>query len=395
MTMQSTYIVAAKRTAVGRAKKGSLAETRPDDMAMAVVNDLLNISGIDPALVDDVILGCAFPEGEQGMNFARQVVLLSALPATTCAMTINRFCSSGLEAIHLASLKVASETAGCIIAGGAESMTLIPMGGNGFAPNPALTEERVGAYLGMGLTAERVAQEDGISREDQDAFALSSNLKAVAAIEAGRFEQEISPLTIRKTVPSGKGWKTVTTETEFKVDEGPRADTSLEALAKLKPAFLTGGTVTAGNSSQMSDGAAAVMIASEAFVKAHNLKPLARFAGYATAGLDPEVMGLGPVYAVPKLLQATGVALKDIDIIELNEAFAAQGLAVMRRLKLDPDRVNVNGGAIALGHPLGCTGGKLTTQAIHELARRKGRYAMVTMCVGGGMGAAGLLERVD
>jgi len=360
-----------------------------------VVNDLLAAGGVDPGLVDDVILGCAFPEGEQGMNFARQVVLLSGLPATTSAMTINRFCSSGLEAIHLAALKVATGTAGCVIAGGAETMTMIPMGGNGFAPNPALTEERVGAYLGMGLTAERVAQEDGISREDQDAFALDSNLKAVAAIEAGRFEEEISTLTVRKTVPSGKGWKTVTTETEFKVDEGPRADTSLPALAKLKPAFLTGGTVTAGNSSQMSDGAAAVMVASESFVKEHGLKPLVRFAGYTTAGLDPEVMGLGPVYAVPKLLKSTGVALKDIDVIELNEAFAAQGLAVMRRLELDRSRVNVNGGAIALGHPLGCTGAKLTTQAIHELARREGRYAMVTMCVGGGMGAAGLLERVD
>jgi len=292
-------------------------------------------------------------------------------------------------------LKVGSGTAGCVIAGGAESMTMIPMGGNGFAPNPALTEERVGAYLGMGLTAERVAKEDGVSREDQDAFALDSNLKAVAAIEAGRFEEEITPLTVRKTVPSGKGWKTVTTETEFKVDEGPRADTSLEALAKLKPAFLAGGTVTAGNSSQMSDGAAAVMVASESFVKEHGLKPLARFAGYATAGLDPEVMGLGPVHAVPKLLKSTGVGLADIDVIELNEAFAAQGLAVMRRLELDPSRVNVNGGAIALGHPLGCTGAKLSTQAIHELVRRKGRYAMVTMCVGGGMGAAGLLERLD
>lgn len=395
MTMQQAYIVAAKRTAVGRAKKGSLAETRPDDMAVAVVNDLLASGGIDPGLVDDVILGCAFPEGEQGMNFARQVVLLSGLPATTSAMTINRFCSSGLEAIHLAALKVGSGTAGCVIAGGAETMTMIPMGGNGFAPNPVLTEERVGAYLGMGLTAERVAQEDGISREDQDAFALDSNLKAVAAIEGGRFEEQISALSIRKTVPSGKGWKTVTTETEFKVDEGPRADTSLAALAKLKPAFLAGGTVTAGNSSQMSDGAAAVMVASESFVKEHGLKPLARFAGYATAGLDPEVMGLGPVYAVPKLLKATGVALADIDVIELNEAFAAQGLAVMKRLELDPSRVNVNGGAIALGHPLGCTGAKLTTQAIHELARVKGRYAMVTMCVGGGMGAAGLLELAD
>ena len=395
MTMQQAYIVAAKRTAVGRAKRGSLAETRPDDMAVAVVDDLIAGGGVDPDLVDDVILGCAFPEGEQGMNFARQVVLLSDLPATTCAMTINRFCSSGLEAIHLAALKVASGTAGCVIAGGAETMTMIPMGGNGFAPNPALTAERVGAYLGMGLTAERVAEEDGVSREDQDAFALESHLKAVAAIAAGRFEDEITPLKVRKTVPSGKGGKTATTEVEFKVDEGPRADTSLEALAKLKPAFKTGGTVTAGSSSQMSDGAAGVMVASESFVKEHGLKPLARFAGYATAGLDPEVMGLGPVYAVPKLLSATGVALDGIDVIELNEAFAAQGLAVMRRLELDPDKVNVNGGAIALGHPLGCTGAKLTAKAIHELNRRNGRYAMVTMCVGGGMGAAGLLERVD
>ena len=395
MTMQQAYIVAAKRTAVGRAKKGSLAETRPDDMAVAVVDDLLSGGGVEPGLVDDVILGCAFPEGEQGMNFARQVVLLSALPAATSAMTINRFCSSGLEAIHLAALKVASGTAGCIIAGGAESMTMIPMGGSGFAPNPALTEERVGSYLGMGLTAERVAEEFGISREDQDAFALDSNRKAVAAIKAGRFEEEITPLTIRKTVPSGKGWKTTTTETEFKVDEGPRADTSLEALAKLRPAFRAGGTVTAGNSSQMSDGAAAVMVASESFVKEHGLKPLVRFAGYSTAGLDPEVMGLGPIHAVPKLLKQTGISLNDMEIIEVNEAFAAQSLAVLRSLELDTDRVNVNGGAIAMGHPLGCTGAKLSTQAIHELIRRNGRYAMVTMCVGGGMGAAGLFERVE
>jgi len=297
--MQEAYIVAARRTAVGRAKRGTLAETRPDDMAVAVVNDLLATSGIAPEQVEDLILGCAFPEGAQGMNFARQVVLLSGLPAATSALTINRFCSSGLEAIHLAALKVASGTVDCAIAGGAESMTMIPMGGLGFAPNPALTDERPGSYLGMGLTAERVAVEDKISREEQDAFSIESHRRAIAAIAAGKFEEEITPLTVIRTRPAGKGAKSKSTTTEFKVDEGPRADSSAEALAKLRPAFQTGGTVTAGNSSQMSDGAAAVLVANANFVKENNLKPLARFAGYVTAGLDPEVMGLGPVYAVP------------------------------------------------------------------------------------------------
>jgi acetyl-CoA acyltransferase len=393
--MQEAYIVAARRTAVGRAKRGTLAETRPDDMAVAVVNDLLATSGIAPEQVEDLILGCAFPEGAQGMNFARQVVLLSGLPAATSALTINRFCSSGLEAIHLAALKVASGTVDCAIAGGAESMTMIPMGGLGFAPNPALTDERPGSYLGMGLTAERVAVEDKISREEQDAFSIESHRRAIAAIAAGKFEEEITPMTVIRTRPTGKGAKSKSTATEFKVDEGPRADSTAEALAKLRPAFQTGGTVTAGNSSQMSDGAAAVLVANADFVKENNLKPLARFAGYVTAGLDPEVMGLGPVYAVPKLIKQTGIALADIGHIELNEAFAAQSLAVLRRLDLDPARVNVHGGAIAMGHPLGCTGAKLSAQILHDMKREKGRYGMVTMCVGGGMGAAGLFELAD
>ncbi len=393
--MQEAFIVAARRTAVGRAKKGRLAETRPDDMAAAVVKDLLAAGGIAPDQVEDVIFGCAFPEGPQGMNVARQIGLLAGLPTSVSAMTLNRFCSSGLEAIHVAALKIASGTAECVLAGGAESMTMIPMGGIGFSPNPSLSVERPGAYLGMGLTAERVAEEDGITREEQDAFSLESHRRALAAIEDGRFEEQITPVTVVRTVPAGKGPKSKSSETVFQVDEGPRADTTLEALSKLKPAFKAGGTVTAGNSSQTSDGAAAVLLAGAGFVKRNGLKPLARYAGYATAGVDPEVMGLGPVFAVPKLLQQTGVALTDIDHIELNEAFAAQSLAVIRRLDLDPTKVNVHGGAIALGHPLGCTGAKLTTQILHEMKRAKSRYGLVTMCVGGGMGAAGLFELAD
>jgi acetyl-CoA acyltransferase len=394
--MNEAVVIAATRTAVGRAIKGTLADTRPDDMAAAVVRGVLERADkLDPALVDDVILGCAFPEGEQGMNFARQVVFLAGLPDEISAMSINRFCSSGLESIHLAALKIMTGTARCIVAGGAESMSMVPMGGNKFAPNPSLAAERPLAYLNMGLTAERLADQYDISREDQDAFACESHRRAVAAQGEGRWKGGITPLTIERAVPSGNGAKLKTESIVFDRDEGPRSDTSPEALAKLRPAFKEGGTVTAGNASQMSDGAAAVLVCERAFADEQGLKPLARYVSYATAGLAPEVMGMGPVYAVPKVLEQTDLKLDDIDLIELNEAFASQSLAVIRALDLDQDKTNVNGGAIALGHPLGCTGAKLATQAIHEVARRGGRYAMVTMCVGGGMGAAGIFENLQ
>jgi acetyl-CoA acyltransferase len=394
--MHEAVIVAATRTAVGKAIKGTLATTRPDDMAAAVVRGVIERAGkLDPALVDDVVLGCSFPEGEQGMNFARQVVFLAGLPDTTSAMTINRFCSSGLESIHLAALKVMSGTARCVVAGGEESMSLVPMGGNKFAPNPTLASDRPLAYLNMGLTAERLAEQHDVSREDQDAFSCESHRRAVAAQEAGRFADEITPLTVERVTPSGNGARPKAESIVFDRDEGPRADTSPEALAKLKPAFKNGGTVTAGNASQMSDAAAAVLVCDRGFADEHGLTPLVRYVTYATAGLAPEVMGMGPVFAVPKALEAAGLKLDDIDVIELNEAFAAQSLAVIRKLEIDTDKTNVNGGAVALGHPLGCTGAKLTTQAIYEIARRGGRYAMVTMCVGGGMGAAGIFENLQ
>ncbi len=394
--MQDAVIVAATRTAVGRAYRGALATARPDDLAAAVVRGLLQrASGLDPALVDDVILGCAFPEGEQGMNLARQVVYLSGLPDATSAMTLNRFCSSGLEAIHVAAIKVMTGSARCVVAGGAESMSLIPMGGERFAPNPKLADERPESYLGMGLTAERVAEQRGVGREEQDAFALESHRRAVAAIDSGAFRDEITPVTVERVVPGGNGARPLREQSVFEIDEGPRRETSPEALAKLKPAFKAGGTVTAGNSSQMSDGAAGVLVTSAAFAREHGLEPLVRYVAYATAGLAPDVMGLGPIYAVPKVLALAELRLSDIDLVELNEAFASQSLAVIRELRLDPEKTNVNGGAIALGHPLGCTGAKLTTQAIHALRSRGGRYAMVTMCVGGGMGAAGVFENAD
>jgi acetyl-CoA acyltransferase len=393
--MSEAVIVAATRTAIGKAIKGTLAATRPDDMAAAVIRGLLERAGnLDPALVDDVILGCAFPEGEQGMNFTRQVIFLAGLPDQTTAMTINRYCSSGLESIHLAALKVMSGTARCIVAGGAESMSMVPMGGNKFAPNPILARDRPLAHLNMGLTAELLADQYKISREDQDTYSYESHRRAFAAQEAGRFADEITPMTIERVTPSGKGAKPKIESIVFDRDEGPRGDTSVEALAKLRPAFKNGGTVTAGNSSQMSDGAAAVMVCDRAFADEHGLKPIVRYVTYAVAGLAPEVMGMGPVYAIPKALGFAGLKLDDMEVIELNEAFASQSLAVLRETKLDTDKTNVNGGAIALGHPLGCTGAKLATQAIHEIARRGGRYAMVTMCVGGGMGAAGIFENL-
>jgi len=394
--MNEAVIVAATRTAVGKAIKGSLAATRPDDMAAAAVRGLLErVGDLDPALVDDLILGCAFPEGEQGMNFARQVVFLAGLPDETTAMSINRFCSSGLESIHIAALKVISGDLQCVIAGGAESMSMVPMGGGKFAPNPTLTADRPLAYLNMGLTAEKLAKQYDISREDQDAFACESHRRAVAAQKEGRFADEITPMTIERVVPSGNGAQSKTQSIVFDRDEGPRADTSPEALAKLRPAFMAGGTVTAGNSSQMSDAGAALMVCRRSFAEEHGLKPLVRYVTYATAGLAPDVMGMGPVYAIPKALKQAGLKLDEMDVIELNEAFAAQALAVIREAGIDQEKTNVNGGAVALGHPLGCTGAKLATQAIHEIGRRGGRYAMVTMCVGGGMGAAGIFENLQ
>ncbi len=394
--MSEAVIVAATRTAVGKAPRGTLSATRPDDMAGAVIRGLLSrVPDLDPTEIDDLILGCAFPEGEAGMNFARQVIFLAGLPDAVPAMTINRFCSSGLEAIHLAALKIMSGSIRCAIAGGAETMSQIPMGGVKIVPNPELAGGRPESYLNMGLTAERVAELDGVSREDQDAFALESHRRAVTAVEAGRFDDEITALEVESTVPTGAGAKTKTTTVKFARDEGPRADSSAAALAKLRPVFKAGGTVTAGNTSQMSDGAAALLVCDADFAKERGLTPMARYVSYAAAGMAPEIMGLGPVEAVPKALGNAGLNLADVDIIELNEAFAAQGLAVMRRLGMDAEKTNVNGGAIALGHPLGCTGAKLSTQALYELRRRNGRYAMITMCVGGGMGAAGIFENLQ
>ncbi|MCC7129014.1 MAG: acetyl-CoA acetyltransferase [Anaerolineae bacterium UTCFX2] len=388
-------IVAAARTAVGKAKRGSLATTRPDVMSVAVIRELLKrVPALNPAEIDDVVLGCAFPEGEQGMNMARLVALAAGLPNSVPAETINRFCSSGLQSIAHAAFAIMAGQAQVILAGGAESMSMVPMTGFKFAPMPVLAEDMPQAFTAMGLTAENVAVQYGVSRVDQDQFALESNLKASRAVEAGTFDPEIVPLEISIVEPGENGHKQTRTFV-FKRDEGPRADTSLEALAKLKPAFKEGGTVTAGNSSQMSDGAAGAVVMSQARAEALGLKPLVRFVAYAVGGVPPEIMGIGPIVAVPKALKLAGLALSDIGLIELNEAFAAQGLAVMRELGLNPEITNVNGGAIALGHPLGCTGAKLTTQLIYEMKRRKVQFGMVTMCIGGGMGAAGIFENLD
>jgi len=388
-------IVAAARTAVGKAKRGSLATTRPDVMAAAVIQELLKrVPAVDPVDIDDVVLGCAFPEGEQGMNMARMVSLSAGLPNSVPAETINRFCSSGLQSIAHAAFAIMAGQAQVILAGGVESMSMVPMTGVKFSPMPFLAENMPQAFTNMGLTAENVAAQYGVSRMDQDQFALESNLKASRAVEEGIFDAEIVPLEVAIIEPGENGHKQTRTFV-FKRDEGPRADTSLEALAKLKPAFKEGGTVTAGNSSQMSDGAAGVVVMSRARAEAHNLKPLARFVAYAVGGVPPEIMGIGPVVAVPKVLKLAGLSLSDIGLIELNEAFAAQGVAVMRELGLNPEITNVNGGAIALGHPLGCTGAKLTTQLIHEMKRRNVQFGMVTMCIGGGMGAAGIFENLD
>ena len=393
--MPEAVLVSAVRTPVGRAPKGALSTTRPDDLAaIAVGNALDRIPSLSRAEVDDVILGCAQPEGEQGFNIARLAALRAQLPVEIPGVTVNRLCASGLEAIAQADMRIRAGGWRVVVAGGAESMSLIPMGGSKPSPNPWLAENYPASLLTMGLTAERVARHYGISREDQDAFALASHQKALAAQAAGRFDEELVAVKVTNAVPGVKAGKPVVTETEFKADEGPRADTSADALAALKPVFHAQGTVTAGNSSQTSDGAAAVVMMEAGRARELGIQPLARLVAYAATGCLPEEMGIGPVSAIPKALKMAGLTLDDIDLIELNEAFAAQALAVIRELGLDPERVNVNGGAIALGHPLGCTGAKLTATLLGEMKRRNARYGMVTMCVGGGMGAAGIFERL-
>jgi len=388
-------IVAAARTAIGKAKRGSLATVRPDEMAVAVIKELLKRSeSLMLEDVNDVILGCAFPEGEQGLNMSRLVALRAGLPVSVPAETINRFCSSGMQSIAHAAFGIMAGQMDCAIAGGTESMTMVPMTGLKFSPNPYLAAEWPGAYLGMGLTAENVADKYGISRGDQDEFAFHSHRKANRAVESGLFDPEIVPVQV-DSVEYEKSGNLRKSSLIFKRDEGPRADTTIEALAKLKPAFKEGGTVTAGNSSQMSDGAAAVMIMSKAKADGIGLKPMVRFIAFAVGGVDPEYMGIGPIVAIPKALKLAGIELKDIGIIELNEAFAVQSLAVIRELGINPEITNVNGGAIALGHPLGCTGAKLTTQVIYEMKRRGVQYGMVSMCIGGGMGAAGIFENLN
>jgi acetyl-CoA acyltransferase len=394
--MREAVIVSAVRTAVGKAPKGTLRTSRPDDLAAATIKEAIaRAKGLDVKEIEDVILGCATPEAESGMNVARIASLRAGLPVETSAMTINRFCSSGLQAIALAAERIMSGQAHVIVAGGTESMSLIPMGGNKVSPNPWLMDHYPDAYLGMGLTAENLAKKYGITREMADEFSLRSHKNAIAAIAARKFKDEIVPVEVNLTeIPANNGNRPKTTKFVYDTDEGPRADTSMEALAKLKPAFHARGTVTAGNSSQTSDGAAAAVVMSAERARELKIEPMAKFLAFATAGVPPEEMGIGPAYAIPKALKLAGLRLEDIDVFELNEAFAAQALAVIKLAGIDPNRVNPNGGAIALGHPLGCTGAKLTASILRELERRNERYGIVTMCVGGGMGAAGILERV-
>jgi acetyl-CoA acyltransferase len=392
--MREVVIASSARTPVGRAYKGGLRNTRPDDLAAtAIRGTLARVPQLDAKEIEDVILGCAMPEAEQGMNVARIASLRAGLPVECSAMTINRFCASGLQAIAMAAERIASGSVDVVLAGGVESMTMIPMGGNKVSANPWLIDNYPDAYLSMGLTAERLAQRFGITREQADEFSLQSHKKALAAIAAGKFNDELVPVPVSFTTPNGSKPKRV--EIDFKIDDGPRADTSIEALAGLKPAFHAKGTVTAGNSSQMSDGAAAAVVMSAERAKGLGIKPLARYVAFATAGYKPEEMGIGPVYAIPKALKIAGLKLNQIDVIELNEAFAAQSISVIKAGELDPAKVNPNGGAIALGHPLGCTGAKLTASIIRELKRRNARYGLVTMCVGGGMGAAGIFENIQ
>jgi len=393
--MRDAVIASAVRTPVGKAPKGTLRTTRPDEMAAIAIQAALSQSdGIDPTEVDDVIIGCAMPEAEQGMNVARIASLRAGIPVETSAVTINRFCSSGLQSIAYAAERIMVGAADTIIAGGTESMSLVPMGGHKIAPNPDLIQHYPDVYLSTGLVAENHARESSISREEQDAFALRSHQRALSAITEGRFTNETIPVSVNVAHTNNGGAPSVEQIT-FAVDEGPRADTSLEVLGKLRPAFHINGSVTAGNSSQMSDGAAAVVVTTAERAKQASVIPLARFIAYATAGVKPELFGLGPVPAMQKALKQAGLTIDDIDLVELNEAFAAQALACLREFPIDENKLNVNGGAIALGHPLGCTGAKLTTTLLHELKRRNGRYGMVTMCVGGGMGAAGIFERIQ
>jgi len=391
--MREVVIASSVRTAVGKAYKGGLRTARPDDLAaVAISGALARLPQLEKQEIEDVILGCAMPEAEQGMNVARIASLRAGLPVEASAMTINRFCSSGLQAIALAAERIQAGGAEVIVAGGTESMTMVPMGGHKVSANPSLIDSYPDAYLSMGLTAERLARRYGITREMADQFSLRSHQKALAAIAAGKFQDEIVPVHVSYTTPNGSRPQRI--NFDFKVDDGPRSDTSIEALAALKPAFHAKGTVTAGNSSQMSDGAAAAVVMSAERARALGIKPLARYLAFATAGYKPEEMGIGPVYAIPKALRLAGLKLSDIDVIELNEAFAAQALSVIKEAELDPERVNPNGGAVALGHPLGCTGAKLTATLIRELKRSGARYGIVTMCVGGGMGAAGIFENV-
>jgi acetyl-CoA acyltransferase len=391
--MNKAYIVSAVRTAVGKAPRGTLRNVRPDDMGAEVVKGAIaRVPGLDPSQIDDLIIGCSFPEAEQGFNLGRVIAQRAGLPDSVPGVTVNRFCASGLQTIAVANQAIVAGQAEVIVAGGAESMSLIPMGGHVLTPNPALIEAAPEVYLSMGITAENVAREYHIDRADQDAFALRSHQRAIVAIQSGKFDAEIIPLTVEETFYREGQTKTV--QQEFRMDEGPRVDTSLEALAKLPAVFRMGGSITAGNSSQMSDGAAAAVVMSEQVVQQLGIQPMARLLGYTVTGVAPEVMGIGPITAIPKVLDQVGLRLADIGLIELNEAFAAQSLAVIRKLGLDEDIINVNGGAIALGHPLGCSGAKLTATLLHEMQRRSIRYGMVTMCVGGGMGAAGVFENL-
>jgi len=392
--VREAVIVAGVRTPIGKAHRGTLKDVRPDDLAALVIREALRRApGVAPDMVDDVILGCAMPEGEQGLNIARIASVLAGLPTSVPGFTVNRFCSSGLQAIALAAERIMVGQADVIIAGGVESMSRVPMTGFKLAPNPGLMQTAPEVYMGMGLTAERVAEKYNVSREEQDAFALASHRRAAAAIDGGKFIDEIVPVPVQRVTFDGK--RAVTETVTFDTDEGVRRDTSMEALANLRPAFKQGGTVTAGNASQTSDGAAAVVVMAADQAEALGLSPMAVYRSFAVGGVDPDIMGIGPVEAVPKALKLAGITLDDVDLIELNEAFAAQALPVMRQLGMDHAKVNVNGGAIALGHPLGCTGARQTVTLMYEAARRGARYGLVTMCIGGGMGAAGVFEFVN
>lgn len=390
--MRGVYIISALRTPGCKAKKGKFKDMRPDDLAAEAIKGVVEKTGIDPALLDDIIMGCAFPEGEQGMNVARVAAFKAGIPIDVPAMTVNRFCSSGLQSIAMAAERIMAGFADAIIAGGTESMTMIPMGGVKYSANPDLINSWPETYAGMGITAEILADKYKISREEQDQFAYQSHMKAAKAIQEGKFKDEIIPVEVEHVRFDGK--KIQRAKEVVEIDDGVRPDTTPEALARLKPAFKADGTVTAGNASQMTDGAAAALVVSEEFAKKHNLVPMARFVSFAVKGVAPEIMGIGPVKAIPAALDKAGLKLDDIELIELNEAFASQSLAVIREAHLNPEIINVNGGAIALGHPLGCTGAKLTATLLHEMKRRNNKYGMVTMCIGGGMGAAGIFEMV-